>query len=87
MTMRFRADDLAGNRDGLAANVASLSGLADSTAALAARLGASHGPDSLGDVQQVIAITLLMFAVWSFVPAFGALALGLWLRRELARPR
>jgi hypothetical protein len=81
------ADGLAGNRDALAANAASLSGLADSTAALAARLGPSPGPDSLGDAQQVIAITLLMFAAWSFVPAVGALALGLWLRRELARSR
>lgn len=81
------ADGLAGNRDALATNAASLSGLADSLAALAARLGPSPGPDSLGDVQQVIAITLLMFAAWSFVPAVGALALGLWLRRELARSR
>lgn len=81
------ADGLAVNRDALAANAASLSGLADSIAALAARLAPSPGPNSLGDVQQVIAITLLMFAAWSFVPAAGALALGLWLRRELARSR
>ncbi len=81
----FVADSLAGNRDALAANAASLSALADSTMSLAARLGPNPGSDSLGDVQQVIAITLLMFAAWSFVPAFGALALGLWLRRELAR--
>ena len=81
------ADSLAGNRDALAANAASLSKLADSAAALATSLSASDGHDSLGDVQQVIAITLLMFAAWSFVPALGALALGLWLRRELARSR
>lgn len=81
------ADSLAGNRDALAANAASLSQLADSTVALATNLGPSDGPDSLGDAQQVIAITLLMFAAWSFVPAFGALALGLWLRKELARTR
>lgn len=81
------ADGLAGNRDVLAANATSLSRLADSTAALATRLGPSTGQDSLGDIQQVIAVTLLMFAAWSFVPAFGALALGLWLRRELARSR
>ena len=79
------ADNLTGNRDALAANAASLSRLADSTETLATSLGPSDGPDSLGDAQQVIAITLLMFAAWSFVPAGGALALGLWLRRELAR--
>lgn len=76
------AVDLKGNRDALAANAASLSELGDSTRALAARLGPSVGQDSFGEVQQVIAITLLMFAAWSFVPAAGAFALGVWLRRE-----
>ena len=28
---------------------------------------------------------LLLFAAWSTVPAVGALALGIWLRRELER--
>jgi hypothetical protein len=79
------AGSLKGNRDALAGNAAALSELADSTAALAARLGPSVRQDSFGEVQQVFAITLLMFAAWSFVPAVGALALGLWLRRELAR--
>jgi len=80
------ADDLKGNRDALAGNAVSLSELGRSTEALAARLGPSVGQDSLADVQQVIAITLLMFAAWSFVPAAGALALGVWLRREPGRP-
>jgi hypothetical protein len=79
------ADGLKDNRDVLAGNATSLGELGDSTDALAARLGPSVGQDSIGDVQQVIAITLLMFAAWSFVPAIGALALGVWLRRELAR--
>jgi hypothetical protein len=79
--------DLGTNRDALARNAVALSDLAKSTAALAARLGPSNGPDSIGDVQQVVAITLLMFAAWSFVPAAGALGLGLWLRRELGRSR
>lgn len=81
------ADNLAGNRDALAGNAATLSTLADSALALAADLGPSSGPDSLGDAQQVIAITLLMFAAWAFVPAVGAIALALLLRRELARSR
>jgi hypothetical protein len=79
------ATDLGSNRDALARNALALTDLANSTAALATRLGASGGTDSIGDVQQVVAITLLMFAAWSFVPAAGALALGVWLRRELGR--
>lgn len=81
------ATDLGRNRDALARNALALGDLANSTAALAARLGPSDGPDSIGDVQQVVAMTLLMFAAWSFVPAAGALVLGLWLRRELGRSR
>ncbi|HEY6057691.1 MAG TPA: hypothetical protein VIV06_06630 [Candidatus Limnocylindrales bacterium] len=79
------ADGLRGNRDALVDNAASLSELADGTTALAARLGSGAGQDSFGEVQQVIAITLLMLAAWSFVPAAGALVLGVWLRRELDR--
>jgi len=81
------ADDLKGNRDALAGNAASLGELGDSTEALAARLGSGVGQDSIGDVQLVIAVTLLVFAAWSFVPAVGALVLGVWLRRELGRSR
>jgi hypothetical protein len=80
------AESLKGNGKALANNAATLAGLADSTDALAARLGPSVGQDSFGEVQQVIAVTLLMFAAWSFLPAIGALALGVWLRRELAAP-
>ncbi len=76
------AGNLTGNRDALARTAKALTELGNSTAALAKRLGGDPGHDSLGDVQQVIAITLLVFATWSFVPAAGALALGLSLRRE-----
>jgi hypothetical protein len=81
------ADGLKGNRDELTGDAGSLSKLGDSIKSLAARLGPSAGQDSLGDIQQVIAITLLMFAAWSFVPAAGALVLGGMLRRELRRSR
>ncbi|MHB8398465.1 MAG: hypothetical protein ACYDCI_05960 [Candidatus Limnocylindrales bacterium] len=81
------ADGLTGNRDALAGNAIALGELGDSTAALAASLGSGDGHDSLGDVQLVFAVTLLVFAAWSFVPATGALVLGVWLRRELGRPR
>jgi hypothetical protein len=81
------ARSLTSNRDALTANATTLSRLADSTAALATQLRPSLGQDSLADLQQVIAITLLMFAAWSFVPALGALGLGLWLRRWVAAQR
>ena len=73
------------NRDALVGNASALRELADSTQALAARLGSGVGEDSFGEVQLVIAVTLLAFAAWSFVPAAGALALGAWLRRVLPR--
>jgi hypothetical protein len=79
------ADSLTGNGDALAGNADTLIGLADGIDALADRLGPSVGQDTFGDVQQLVAIVLLMFTAWSFVPAIGVLALGIWLRREPAR--
>jgi hypothetical protein len=79
------AADLAVNRGALASNSTSLGQLGDSTAAIATRLGSGAIENSLGDVQAVIAVTLLLFAAWSLVPAVGALVLGVWLRRELER--
>ena len=81
------ADSGEGNRDALAGNATALGELASSTQALAARLGSSVGQDSFGEIQLVIAVTLLAFAAWSFVPAAGALVLGVWLRRELGPSR
>jgi hypothetical protein len=81
------ADSLAGNRDALAGNATSLGRLGDSTAALAARLDSGVIEDSLGDLQRLISVTLLVFTAWSVVPAVGALVLGVWLRRELGQSR
>ena len=79
---------LKANSDALATNAASLGKLADSTQALATRLGSGVVEDSLGDVQLVIVIVLLVFTALSLVPAIGALTFGMWLRRELeAGPR
>jgi hypothetical protein len=79
------ADSLATNRDKLAANATSLGALGDSTADLAARLRSGSVEDSLGDVQAIVTVVLLLFALWAAVPAVGALALGVWLRRETER--
>jgi len=79
------ADGLDANRGALDSNAASLGRLADSTADAAERLRSGVVEASLDDVQVVIAIMLLMFVVWSAVPAVGALVFGVWLRREVRR--
>lgn len=76
---------LSANSNALAANATSLRRLGDSTATLAARLRSGVVEDSLGDVQSVTVVLLLAFTVLSVVPAVGALALGIWLQRELER--
>ena len=81
------ADSLNGNRQALTGNATSLRRLADSAETLAARLGSGAIDDSLGDLQRLISVTLLVLAAWSLVPAIGALALGIWLRREMGRSR
>jgi len=79
------ADSLKGNRDALATNAASLGQVAESTAAMAERLRSGAIEASLDDVQAVIGIVLLLMVAWTSVPAFGALGVGIWLRRELGR--
>jgi hypothetical protein len=76
---------LAANSQALTANATSLARLADSTDAIATRLGSGVVEDSLGDVQSVIVVVLLVFTALSLVPAVGALVFGVWLRRELER--
>jgi methyl-accepting chemotaxis protein len=80
------AAGLEGNRDALARNATSLGQLGDSVEAMATRLDSGVIEDSLGDIQTVIVVILLVFTAWSMVPAVGALVAGLWLRRELERP-
>ena len=77
------SESLTANRGALAANATSLDQLGDSMDALAGRLRSGVVEESLDDVQAVIVVMLLVFAAWSTVPAVGALALGVWLRREL----
>jgi hypothetical protein len=76
------SDGLASNGDRLAANAASLARLAESTRTIADRLGSGEVEASLDDVQTVITVILLLFALWTAVPAVGALVFGIWLRRE-----
>ncbi len=77
------ADSLEGNQAALAANAESLQRVADSTAAMADRLRSGVVEASLDDVQAVLVVVLLLMVAWTSVPAFGALGVGIWLRREL----
>jgi hypothetical protein len=82
--LQLAAVALAANGDALASSSTSLARLGDSAAALATRLRSGVIEDSFGDVQLVIVLVLLAFTALSVVPAAGALALGVWLRRELS---
>jgi hypothetical protein len=78
------ADSLNGDRAALAADARSLAQLAESSDVLAAGLDPDLIGDSLGDIQLIMSVTLLVLAIWLVVPALGALVLGIWLRRTLA---
>ena len=83
------ADSLDGDRLALGTMATSLGQLAESADDLAKRLDSEAIGDSLGDIQRIMSITLLVLTLWLVVPAGGALALGIWLRRTLvpeARP-
>ena len=81
------ADGLVANGDALAANATSLGQLGDSMETTAERLRSGVVEDSLADVHLIIVLTLLVLTAWTAVPAIGALAFGIWLRRELERAR
>ena len=73
----------AGITTALATNATSLGLLGDSMDATAERLRSGVVEDSLADVRAIILLMLLVLTAWTIVPAIGALAFGLWLRREL----
>ena len=78
------ADDLDVDRDTLRQNARSLDDLGDRTAALSQRVRTGFVQSGIGDLGTVFVLTMLVFTGWTAVPAAGALALGLWLRRTLA---
>ena len=79
------AASLTSDHDALAANKASLAALATSLDDLAVRLESGNIQSTISDIRAVLTVVLLMFVVWSAIPAVGALVLGLWLRREVRR--
>jgi hypothetical protein len=77
------ADDLDVDRDTLRQNATSLDDLGDRTSALSQRIRAGFVQSAFGDLGTVFVLTMLVFVGWTAVPAVGALALGVWLRRTL----
>lgn len=84
-----RLDGIAGaltdNRDTLATNGESIGALAVQLGIVTDRLESGVVEDSLADVQVVVTVLMLLFVMWTAVPAVGALFLGVWVRRELGR--
>lgn len=78
------ADDLETDRDALLRNADSLNSLGDQTSVMAERIRTGFIQRGLEDLRLVLVLTILVFVGWTAVPAVGALALGLWLRRTLA---
>lgn len=81
-----RLDDIAvnltENQAKLTANAASLTATGVSLAALSDQLKGGAVTSGVDDIRAVILAILFLLVVWTSVPAFGALAVGVWLRRE-----
>ena len=74
---------LATNRTSLATTAGSLTQLATRTRELSTKLGGDSVPNALDDARWLFVAVLGVAALGAAMPAVGALALGLWLRREL----
>lgn len=75
------ATDLGTNRSALDANAGSLAALATQTRTLAGKLGGGALPGAVDDLRWLLVAMLAVSTLGAAVPAIGALALGLWLRR------
>jgi hypothetical protein len=77
------ATSLTANRSTLDVNAASLTELATETRTLSTRLGGGALTAAIDDTRWLIVALLGVAAIGALVPAVGALAAGLWLRRWL----
>ena len=77
------ASSLAANRSALAGNASSLQDLSAETRALADRLEGATLTGAIDDLRVLLVVVLGISMLGAAVPAAGALAVGLWLRREL----
>jgi hypothetical protein len=78
------AGDLEGNRDSLLANADSLAALSKQLGIVADDLRGGGVQEALADIRAVLIIFGVVLLVWIVLPSAGALALGWWLRREIA---
>ena len=78
------ASDLEGNRDALIANAESLGALSQQLSTVADELRAGGVQEALADIRAVLIVFGLVLLVWIILPSAGALALGWWLRGEVA---
>jgi hypothetical protein len=78
------ADDLTANQAVLATNAGSLGDLASEVRSLRGRFSGVAIGDGIDSARSLLVAVLALFIAWAAVPAVGALALGLWLRRMLA---
>jgi hypothetical protein len=77
------ADDLTANQAVLTTNAGSLGDLATEVRSLRGRFSGVAIGDGIGSARSLLIAVLALFIVWAAVPAVGALAFGLWLRRIL----
>lgn len=77
------ATSMRDNQEKLGANARSLTVLGSRMTILARDLRTGVIDESLDDVRTIFVVALLVLVAWTAVPAAGALALGIWLRRQV----
>ena len=80
------ATALSANRGALQKNAASLGDLATEARRLATKLGGDTLATAIDDARLLLIALVVVAALGALVPAGGALAIGLWLRRSLRAP-
>jgi hypothetical protein len=80
------ATDLDNNRAALVDNSAKLKALGTELDGVADGLRGGVIEDSFADVQLILSVLTILVIVWTGLPAIGALALGMWIRRVTLDP-
>jgi hypothetical protein len=79
-------DSLTADQGALRKNADSLGAVATSLDEVARDLADTSIESGIADMRTVLMIGLLLLVLWTAIPGVGALALGLWMRRELSGP-
>jgi hypothetical protein len=80
------ATDLDNNRAALVDNSARLAALGTELEGVADGLRGGVIKDSFADVQLILSVLSILVIAWTGLPALGALALGMWIRRLTRDP-